>query len=308
VVAEPGATVTIDLVRGPDFSGELPKKLTLSSTKHGETVDVDLEKRRAVFTLPKDQDGWYEARVDGAIARVFVPRRSQLSVQVSPDKPVYRPGDTATLKVRTTTRAGSGAGDVGLAAAVGLFGVDETLGQLATLLGPAAMDRVVPTVTMQQPAFGVLDAMALSLGRVRGANAAAATVLFVSSVPTPEAFDVRVSSQGQSTFDPLLPLADRFYGVLDALFVEVRNFESTAPKTEKLTPQTMLSLWSKALVRAREKGVVTTDAFGRPLTLQALPDELVAMADPRLVVRDGTRLTEDIEAWVPFVRNSGSAR
>jgi|GEM_PF-616509 len=310
VVAEPGATVTIDLVRGPDFSGELPKKLTLSSTKHGETVDVDLEKRRAVFTLPKDQDGWYEARVDGAIARVFVPRRSQLSVQVSPDKPVYRPGDTATLKVRTTTRAGTGAGeaDVGLAAAVGLFGVDETLGQLATLLGPAAMDRVVPAVTMQQPAFGVLDAMALSLGRVRGQNAAAATVLFVSSVPTPEAFDVRVSSQGQSTFDPLLPLADRFYGVLDALFVEVRNFETTAPKAEKLTPQTMLSLWSKALVRAREKGVVTTDAFGRPLTLQALPDELVAMADPRLVVRDGTRLTEDVEAWVPFVRNSGSAR
>lgn len=310
VVAEPGATVTIDLVRGPDFSGELPKKLTLSSTKHGETVDVDLEKRRAIFTLPKDQDGWYEARVDGAVARVFVPRRSQLSVQVSPDKPVYRPGDTATLKVRTTTRAGTGAGDadVGLAAAVGLFGVDETLGQLATLLGPAAMDRVVPTVTMQQPAFGVLDAMALSLGRVRGENAAAATVLFVSSVPSPEAFDVRVSSQGQSTFDPLLPLADRFYGVLDALFVEVRNFETTAPKAEKLTPQTMLSLWSKALVRAREKGVVTTDAFGRPLTLQALPDDLVAMADPRLVVRDGTRLTEDIEAWVPFVRNSGSAR
>ena len=309
VVAAPGDTVVIDFVRGPDFSGALPKQLTLSSTHHGETVDVDQDKRRATFTLPNDQDGWYEARVGGAIARVFVPRRSQLSVQVSPDKPVYRPGETATLGVRTTTNGGvSGADDVGIAAAVSLFGVDETLGQLAPLLGPSAMDRLVPTVTMQQPAFGVLDAMALSLGRVRGANAAAATVLFVASVPTPEALDVRVSSQGQSSFDPLLPLADRFYGVLDALFVEVRHFEGTAPAADKLTPATMLALWSKALQRAKDQGVITTDAFGRPLLLQALPDELVAMADPRLLVRDGTRLTEDVEAWVPFVRNNGGAR
>ena len=308
VVAAPGDTVVIDLVRGPDFAGELPRKLTLSSTHHGETVDVDQDKRRATFTLPKDQDGWYEARVDGAIARVFVPRRSQLSVQVSPDKPVYRPGETATLGVRTTSNGGVGADGVGIAAAVSLFGVDDTLGQLAPLLGPSAMDRLVPTVTMQQPAFGVLDAMALSLGRVRGANAAAATVLFVASVPTPEALDVRVSSQGQSSFDPLLPLADRFYGVLDALFVEVRHFEGTAPAADKLTPATMLALWSKALQRAKDQGVITTDAFGRPLLLQALPDELVAMADPRLLVRDGTRLTEDVEAWVPFVRNNGGAR
>jgi hypothetical protein len=70
----------------------------------------------------------------------------------------------------------------------------------------------------------------------------------------------------------------------------------------------MLGLWSKALQRAQDQGVITTDAFGRPLTLQALPDELVAMADPRLLVRDGTRLTEDVEAWVPFVRNNGGAR
>ena len=51
---------------------------------------------------------------------------------------------------------------------------------------------------------------------------------------------------------------------------------------------------------------MVTDAFGRPLRLSVLPDELVALTDPRVVVADGTRLPEDIEAWVRFVRRSES--
>jgi hypothetical protein len=302
VIAAPGAEVTIDLVRGPDWSGELPEKLTLSSTDWAKEVDVDREKKRATFTLPKDKDGWFEAELAGARARVFVPKQANLMVAVTPDKASYRPGEQATLTLTTTTRA-SGT-DAGIAAAVGLFGVDETLGQLATLPGPGAMDRMVPAVTMQQPAFGVLDAVALSLGRVRGKNAAAATVLFVQSVPSPEALDVTVGASGGSSFDPLLPLADRFYGVLQALYGEVRRFETSAPKDEKLTAKAALSLWDKALVAAAAKGVTTTDVYGRPLRLQLLPDELVAMTDPRLLVSDGTRLPEDVEAWIPFVRSA----
>jgi hypothetical protein len=30
----------------------------------------------------------------------------------------------------------------------------------------------------------------------------------------------------------------------------------------------------------------------------------VAMTDPRLLVGDGTRLPEDVEAWIPFVRSA----
>lgn len=302
VIAAPGETVVVDFVRGPDWSGELPEKVTMSSTDWRKEVDVDREKKRASFELPKDRDGWFEVSFAGALARVFVPKQSNLMVALTPDKLVYRPGEQATLSVTTTTTTKDGAAGIG--AAVGLFGVDETLGQLATLPGPGSMDRVVPAVTMREPAFGVLDAVALSLGRVRGKNAAAATVLFVQSVPSPEALDVTVGGSGASSFDPLLPLADRFYGVLDAMYAEVRRFETEAPPEQKLDAKTALSLWDKAIAAAAAKGVPTTDVYGRPLRLQLLPDELVAMTDPRLMIGNGTRLPEDIEAWIPFVRSA----
>ncbi len=302
VVAKAGDTVTVDLVRGPNFSGELPKTLWMRSPEHSQEVNVDLEKKRATFTLPKDKSGWFEVSFSGAMARVFVPKQSTLSVAVSPDKAVYRPGENATLSVQTLQ--GHGDKTLGVAAAVGLFGVDETLGQLATLTPPSSMDRLVSPVQMRESAFGVLDAMALSLGRVRGENAAAATVLFVSSVPSLDAFDTATSGQGSSSFDPVLPLADRFFGILDAASDEVRRFEREAPKDEKLTSKRMLSIWATAVKNAGAKGKKTTDVFGRPLSLKVLPDELVAMADPRLLVRDGTRLPEDVEAWVPFVRST----
>jgi hypothetical protein len=221
-----------------------------------------------------------------------------LAVKVGADKPVYKPGEQATVSVTTTGEDGP------VAAAVGLFGVDETLGLLAPLLPPSAYDRLSPAPVMREPAFGVLDAMALSLGRVRGEHAAAATVLFVQSVPQPSSLDTTTAGSGASVFEPTLPLADRFYGVLEALHGEVRRFEETAPKEQKLTPKRMLELWDEAIAKAKAKGVVTTDVFGRPLRLQGLPDQLVAMCDPHVVVRDGARLNEDIEAWIPLVRST----
>ena len=68
----------------------------------------------------------------------------------------------------------------------------------------------------------------------------------------------------------------------------------------------MLALWDQAMAAAGKGGAVVTDAFGRPLRLAVLPDELVALTDPRVVVADGTRLPKDIEAWVRFVRRSAS--
>lgn len=300
VVAEPGAELTIELLRGPDFSGELPKKLTLAHHDQTLEADVDVEKRVARFALPKERTGWWEAHVGGAVARVFVPKPSALKVAVASDKATYRPGDRAHLTIATR------ADGAGTKAAVTLVGVDETLATLAPLPGPDALERVLPTVQMQQRAFDALDATALALGRVRGKNAAAATVLLVSQVPTPEALDASVDASATSTFDPLAPLADRFYTVLEALYGEVREFEKSAPKDEKLTPKKMLALWERALAAAKTKGATVTDAFGRPLALNVLPDELVALTDPRVVVADGTRLPEDVEAWVRFVRRSAS--
>lgn len=300
VIASPGDEVTLEFLRGPDFVGELPKKLWLTHPDQSLEAEVDVDKRVANFTLPKDREGWWEARVGGAVARVFVPAARALQVAVASDKKTYRPGERAHLTL--TTRAK----DAGVKAAVTLIGVDETLATLTALPGPDAMERILPKVDMQRRAFDVLDATALTLGRVRGKNAAAATVLLVSQVPTPAELDVSVNTTAQTTFDPLAPLADRFYTVLEALYLEVREFEKTAPKTEKLTPKKMMALWDRALAGAKKKGAVVTDAFGRPLTLTVLPDELVALTDPRVVVADGTRLPEDIEAWVRFVRRSAS--
>ncbi|MCC7070453.1 MAG: hypothetical protein IT383_03965 [Deltaproteobacteria bacterium] len=300
VVAEAGAELTIELLRGPDFSGELPKKLALSHTDQTLEADVDPEKRVARFALPGERTGWWEARFGGAVARVFVPRQSALQVAVASDKGSYRPGERAHLTISTR------ANDAGTKAAVTLVGVDETLATLTTLPGPDALERVLPTVQMQRRAFDALDATALALGRIRGKNAAAATVLLVSQVPTPDELDASVNSSASSSLDPLAPLADRFYTVLEALYGEVRAFEHEAPKDEKLTPKKMLGLWDRALAAAKAKGGTVTDAFGRPLSLAVLPDELVALTDPRVVVADGTRLPEDVEAWVPFVRRSAS--
>jgi hypothetical protein len=121
-------------------------------------------------------------------------------------------------------------------------------------------------------------------------------------VPSPEEIDVTTSASGASVFDAALPLTDRFYTILDALYVEVRRFETEAPADEKLTPQKMVDLWERARDATKRKGGVVVDAFGRPIELRALPDELLAMTDPRVVVRDGTRRPEDIVDWVRFVK------
>ena len=53
-----------------------------------------------------------------------------------------------------------------------------------------------------------------------------------------------------------------------------------------------LNIWEEAAERLSVK-------------LELLPDELINLTDPRLVVADGTRLPEDIEAWTRFVKTNG---
>lgn len=303
VIADAGEVVTLEILRGPAFDGELPEKIWLSHANGNLEGLVDKEKRTVSYTLPADRDGWYEASWSGAVGRVFVPRKRALTVAVKPDLARYRPGQMAHLAI-TTTEGAAGAGGKGISAAVGLVGVDATLAQLMPLPGPDSLDRLEPTVTMTRSAFSVFDATALALGRVRGKNAAAATVLLVQQVPAPAAIDVSANANGSTAFDPLAPLTDRFFTTLEALYGEVRSFEAKAPADEKLTPQKMLALWDDALDAAHDKGAVVTDVFGRRLSLRLLPDELVALTDPRLVVADGTRLPEDVEDWVRFVRRS----
>jgi hypothetical protein len=163
------------------------------------------------------------------------------------------------------------------------------------------MARIRPKPTMTRAAFEVLEASALELGRVRGANAASATVLRVSDIPAPAVLDASVNASAHPSFDPVEPLTDHFYVVLGELHARVRAWEGSAPKAEQMHPPTMARLWATALEACEKRKEPVTDAYGRRLRLHRLPPDLLALTDPRAVVVGGTRLPEDVESWPAWV-------
>jgi hypothetical protein len=295
VLAEPGGEVEVTILRGPGFAGRLPDRLALFHLGKSLESPVDGKTRTARFTLPSDAQGWFEAAFAGGRALVFVRPRGSLTVTVQPDADRYQPGKTAQLALHTTS------GGRGTPAAVGLFGVDATMAQLAPLPGPDDMARLHPRPTMHGLAFDVLEVSALEMGRIRGANAASATVLRVASVPPPAALDAVVNAQASPPFDPLEPLTDNFYNLLGELHARVRAWESSAPKDEQMRPATMSRLWTAALEECAKRKEAVTDAYGRRLALHRLPPDLLALTDPRVVVVNGTRLPEDVESWPAWV-------
>jgi len=226
---------------------------------------------------------------------VYVKPHADLSVSIEPEQPRYKPGDQAKLVLQTRI------GGKGGTAAVGLFGVDESLGQLVTLPGPDSLSRLQPKVETSAPAFGILDGQALTLGRIRGPNAAAATVLRVSAIPKPPELDAVVNASASSHFDPVEELTDHFYTVLAELHVQTRGWEAKSPPSEKMRPATMAKLWTAALDASEKRGEPVTDAYGRRLRLSMLPGDLLSLTDPRAVVVLGTRLPEDTENWAAWV-------
>jgi hypothetical protein len=294
VLARPGDKLTAQLIRGPRFTARLPERLALDCLRHHAEERLDAE-HRAALALPATAEGWCTVSGGGVSALVYVRPAAELSVAVTPRKDRYAPGEQAELVIQTTLGGRPGK------AAVGLFGVDDSLGQLVALPGADALGRIRPPVVTRAPAFGVLDGQALTLGRIRGANAAAATVLRVASVPAPPALDAVVEARAESAFDPIAELTDRFYVVLAELHAQVRAWESRAPAAETMTPATMARLWRAALEACAARGERIDDAYGRRLRLSRLPADLLSLTDPRAVVVIATRLTEDVENWPAWV-------
>jgi hypothetical protein len=294
VLANPGDSVTAQLIRGPRFTGKLPEKLALDCLKQHVEAPLDGE-HRSTLAIGAEVSGWCTASGGGVRALVYVRPRAELTVSVVPKRDRYRPGDKAELAIQTTL------GGTGGKAAVGLFGVDDSLGQLVPLPGAGALGRVRPKVETSSPAFGVLDGQALALGQIRGANAAAATVLRVSSIPAPPELDAVAGGRAASPFDPIEELTDRFYVVLAELHAQVHAWEAKAPAAEKMTPATMARLWRAALDACAARGARVDDAYGRRLRLSRLPADLLSLTDPRAVVVVATRLTEDVENWPAWV-------
>ena len=200
-----------------------------------------------------------------------------------------------SLAVNTT------AGGRPTSAGVGLMGVDSTLSQLAPLLGPDDWGRVTVSATSDRPAFDLFDPRALTLGQVRGEHAARAAVLRISQLPVDQPSPVRPSASGSVAPDLTVDLVTGFYPAYEVLVERVRAWEDSAPEDETMQPVTMASLWSEALDARRRVGEPATDGWGRELTLEVLPADLLAQLDPRQVVADGTRLPEDIVSWTAWV-------
>lgn len=295
VLAEPGQEVEFTVIRGPDFTGDVPDKLYLSHFGDREELKLDDKQRTVTYKLPDDAEGWYEAEVQGNRALVYVRPRDQLSVAVDADKPRYSPGATARLAIQTRV------GSRGAPAAVGLFGVDQSLGQLAALPGADELGGLRPKVSMKDNAFGVLEAGALALGRIRGPYAAEATILRVGTVPLPAEIDVVIDNTADTVFDPVAELTDRFYIALAELHAQTRVWEESAPADQQMEPEIMAELWDRALDAVAARGQSVEDAFGRRMRLHRLPYDLLSLTDPRQVVVVGTRLPEDVENWTQWV-------
>jgi hypothetical protein len=294
VIAKPGDTVTAELIRGPEFRGALPEQLDVVHLKGRQQAKLDKD-RKTTFVIDPLTAGWVEVTGGGVRALVYVKPQGELEVAVKPQHERYAPGSKALLDI--TTQLGGKGGQ----AAVGLFGVDDSLGQLVPLPGADDMARVQPTVGTSTPAFGTLDGQALALGRIRGANAAAATVLRVTTIPSPPALDAVIDAQATSRFDAIEELTDHFYVVLAELHVQTRSWEAKAPPDAKMRPPIMAGLWNQALAACEQRGERVTDAYGRKLRLSRLPPDLLSLTDPRAVVVVGTRLPEDVENWATWV-------
>lgn len=295
VVVKPGDTVTAQLLRSPEFTGKLPKHLRIDCLKwKDDKLELGEDNKVSVAIDPK-VEGWCEVTGGGVRGLVYVRPQGELSVSVTPKQKTYKPGQRAELVIQTQL------GGKGGKAAVGLFGVDESLGQLVTLPGPDSLGSLRPKVQTSSPAFGMLDGQALALGRIRGANAAAATVLRVTGIPSAPQLDAVVDARARSTFDPVEELTDHFYIVLAELHVQARQWEAKAPASEKMRPPQMAKLWTQALEACEARGEAVTDAFGRRLELSRLPADLLALTDPRAVVVVGTRLPEDFDNWSEYV-------
>ena len=290
-IVAPGGAVTIDVLRGPGFHGDLPVELALRDGSGQVGKPVKVVDKKVTFPIPGDADGLLNVEWGGARALILVRRTDPLAVTLRSDKPAYRPGETATLTVTTT------AGGAPVAAGVGLVGVDETLGQLAPLPGPDAYGRVTVAATSATRAFGTFDAKALLLGQIRGDNAADATLLGVGAIPSEPFGDAWTYASGVTTDDDASPLAASFWRGVAALQAKVTAWEAGAKPGEVLTNPMVVAWWAEVLREERSAGRPVVDAFDRELTLARLSDDLVARLDPRGLVDDATHLPEDVVDW-----------
>jgi hypothetical protein len=298
-----GSPVRIRLLRGPGFSGNLPDpEVPVPLELGGEelcALSYDPVANVLVGELPEDPGlhGLLSVSWQGVRAVILVPRPSGLELDIAPEQARVRPGEQARLAV-TTAVDGQGS-----PAAVSLFGVDRALGQLAPLLGPDDFGRVTVLATTRGSAFGVFDARDLLTGDIAGENAVLATLLRMDRLPLTRREEEPIAGSGSSVFDAEVVLTEAFYALLGQALREVARWEEQAAPGVLLSLENHAELWAQALEHQKEGDLPCADAFGLPLTLDRLPDDLLRLTDPRWLVSDARRLPEDVQDWVGWVRS-----
>ena len=300
VLVDAGEPFEVEILRGPDFSGELPRWLTL---KRGvDTVqEVDLgeepedRERLVKFTPPADAAGFLSVEWSGARALVYAAPPGTLELSLSFERDAYKPGETAQLNVSASGQA-----------VVSLVGVDSRLNQLAPLAGPDDLGEVLVPASSADPAFGRFDAVALAMGSVRGENAARAAVARVSELSPVSALSPYQSFYGSQLYDPEEELAEAFYGLLPFVRQAVKDWEASAPEGELLTNERMAALFEDGLKASGAAGQPVRDPWGNRVSLARLPEPMLERLDPRVMTGDGTRLPEDIINWTRWATSEGS--
>jgi hypothetical protein len=296
-VVVPGGALEVALLRGPGFHGELPEADApaelMSSGRVVGTLSFDADRKTFVGVVPHGIEGLLVVRYAHTRALVWVPVRARLAVSIEPARSEVRPGEMVPVRVRTST------GGAPSEAAVLLSGVDEALGQLAPLL--AADDFARVTVPTAGVGFGQISAADLFMGRVTGEHAVAATLGALAPPAARSQLSPLAIASPSGEPDATHVLAGGFFRALARARLETAAWEQSTEGL--LTPDVGVQLWSAALAALARDGEPALDLYGVPVTLDRVPDAWVALADPRNLVRDATRLPEDVQPWLAHVRS-----
>ena len=312
VLLEGGEELRVQMLRGPSFSGSVPDALTLFDSDghimqcprtpkalkddpYDDYYHRDCPKpeddNAVVFAIPSGREGFMRTESNGAQAIVYVRPSATLDLEITTAATSYAPGSEATLDIQASQQA-----------VVSLLGVDQSLGQLAPLPGPDGLSELAVGASSSQPAWQFMDALALTSGAVRGDNAAMAAVLRVDALTQEDREPPYRSASGETVFNPEEELQSAFWELLGDLSAAVREWEATSPEDELLTNERLAEIHAEVLAERDDRGVTTVDAWDRPLELWRLPDTLLSLCEPRVLVLDATRVPEDVDPWIPWVR------
>ena len=120
----------------------------------------------------------------------------------------------------------------------------------------------------------------------------------IQDLAIPADVETPVAAGAATPFAPEEAQADAFQDFLALLCRQVWDWETAAGPGEVLTAERHWTFWQVAVHQCK----ACNDAWDRPPDPGRMPEALLALTDPRLLVRDATHLPEDVEPWIASAR------